>query len=267
MDAEIGVIGGSGFYSMLKKPKFTSASNAYGKPSESIALGMVSGKKAAFLSRHSKNHTIPPHKVNYRANIQALADLGTKRIIATSAVGSLKEEYKPGDMLFFDQFVNMTDGRKDTFFDEDLVVHVSAADPYCEQMRRVASAAAKRMGIRHHDKATVVVVNGPRFSTRAESKYYGNQGFDVINMTQYPESILAREKQLCYLGIGFVTDYDVGLEGRPDIKKVSTKEVNENFAKGISTIKELVAEIIKETPEKRTCACGSALENAVQTKT
>ena len=266
MRAEIGIIGGSGFYSMLKGTAFINDKNAYGSPSGSIAIGRLGSRNIAFIARHAKSHTIPPHKVNYRANIEALAELGAKRVIGTNAVGSLKEEYAPGDILFFDQFVNMTHGRADTFFDEDYVVHVSAAEPYCSQMRRVASSVAERMRIKYHESGTVVVVNGPRFSTKAESRHYARQGFDVINMTQYPEAILAREKQLCYLGIGLVTDYDAGLEGRSDIKTVSAQEVSETFSKGISTMKELVNGIIKELPEKRSCACGSSLDNAVQTK-
>ena len=266
MDAEIGVIGGSGFYSMIKKPVIMHDNNRYGEPSEGIAIGSLGNRKTAFLARHSKNHTIPPHKVNYRANIEALSSLGVKRIIATNAVGSLREDYVPGDILLFDQFVNMTNGRNDTFFDEDCVVHVSSADPYCEQLRRIGSSVAKRMGIRYHDSGTVVVVNGPRFSTKAESKYYKANGFDVINMTQYPEVILAREKQICYLGIGIVTDYDAGIEGREDVDKVTTKDIEESFAKSTASVKELVTGIIKELPEKRSCSCGSALENAVLTK-
>lgn len=266
MDAEIGVIGGSGFYSMIKKPVIMHDSNAYGEPSDSIAIGSLENRKVAFLARHSKNHTIPPHKVNYRANIEALSNLGAKRIIATNAVGSLREDYMPGDILFFDQFVNMTHGRNDTFFDEDYVVHVSSADPYCEQMRKTASSVAKSMKIRYHDSGTVVVVNGPRFSTRAESKYYSAQGFDVINMTQYPEVMLARERQICYLGIGIVTDYDAGIEGRKDIGKVNSKDVEATFANSMATVKALVAGTIRELPQKRACSCGSALENAALTK-
>jgi 5'-methylthioadenosine phosphorylase len=266
MEADMGVIGGSGFYSMVEKPSLFSDANLYGKPSESIAIGDLSGKRVAFLARHSKEHTIPPHKVNYRANIEAMNSLGVQRIIATNAVGSLREDYAPGELVLFDQFVNMTHGRHDTFFDEDYVVHVSSAEPYCSQMRSIAASTADRMGIRYHKSGTVVVVNGPRFSTKAESRHYKAQGFDVINMTQYPEAILARERRICYLGIGVITDYDAGIEGREDVKNVSGKDVEEIFSRSISTVKELVSNIIKETPENRECSCASALDHAVMTK-
>jgi 5'-methylthioadenosine phosphorylase len=264
--AEIGIIGGSGFYSLLESPRQLEGASRYGKPSAPLALGKLEGRSVAFLPRHGYKHTIPPHKVPYRANIEAMANAGVKRLIATSAVGSLSADYKPGELVFFDQFVSMTHGRADTFFDEDTVVHVSSADPYCPELRRVAIKVAKRMGVGFHDKGTVVVINGPRFSSRAESRFFSAQGFELINMTQYPEVVLARERQICYLGIGMVTDYDAGLVGKKGIKPVSIAEVNRIFGENIGKVKELIGKLLPEIPEKRNCTCGSALEGAVATQ-
>lgn len=262
MEAEIGIIGGSGFYSMLENAEKIEVETDYGRPSGTISVGEIKGRKVAFLSRHGAKHSIPPHKVPFRANIEALHKIGVKQILVTSALGSLKLDYKPGDFVFFDQFVNMTHGREETFFDRDLVMHVSAADPYCPTLRRIGIDGAKKLGLRHHEKGTVVVVNGPRFSTRAESRFFGDQGFDVINMTQYPEMMLARERCICYLGIGIVTDYDVGLSGHPDVKPVSHSQVMSVFTNNIFKAKNLFVEIIENLPKERRCTCENALEGA-----
>lgn len=261
--AEIGIIGGSGFYSLLKEYESIDLDTPYGKPSDTIAVGQLRGKTVAFLPRHGSKHTMPPHKVPYRANIEALSMLGVKRIIATAAMGSLKEEYEPGDFVLMDQFVNMTHGRQDTFYDQNVVAHVSLADPYCPVMRRMAADIMRSMNLKYHNNGTVVVVNGPRFSSRAESKFFNKQGFDVINMTQYPEAPLAREKAICYLGIGIVTDYDVGIEGRSEIKPVSNDEVMRVFAANIDTAKDVVGELVERLVPERDCICPTALEGAV----
>jgi 5'-methylthioadenosine phosphorylase len=266
MNAEIGIIGGSGFYSLLEDVEKVNVKTIYGKTSDAISIGRLAGKKVAFLPRHGNNHTIPPHKVPYRANIEALSKLGVSRIIATNAVGSLKPEYRPGDIVLFDQFVNMAGGRDDTFFDRDLVVHVSSAEPYCSQLRSIAADAAGKLRIKNHRSGTVLVINGPRFSSKAESKIFSSYGCDVINMTQYPECMLAREKQICYLGIGLITDYDAGLEGRSDIKAVSAADVMRIFAENIDKAKSLIAGTVKSIPSARSCSCHSALDGAVQTK-
>lgn len=263
MEAEIGIIGGSGFYSLLEDSEKVDVETAYGKPSDSISIGKVAGKRVAFIPRHGSKHAFPPHKVPYKANIEALYDLGVKRIIGTNAVGSLVEEYAPGDFVFFDQFVNMTHGRDDTFFHSSPVVHVSAADPYCPEMRKDAYSISHELGLKSHRDGTVVVINGPRFSSRAESRFFSSQGFHVINMTQYPEVMLAREKGICYLGIGIVTDYDAGLENRDDIKAVSAEEVGKVFAKGIGDAKRLVLDLIPRINDNRECGCAAALEGAV----
>lgn len=267
MKAEIGIVGGSGFYSLLDVYETVEIETRYGKPSDTIAIGELKGKKVAFLPRHGKKHTIPPHRVPYRANIQALSELGVKRIVATAAIGSLKENYAPGDFVLFDQFVNMTWGRPDTFYGENVVAHVGMAEPYCSDLREIASKELSAMKTRHHDKATVVVVNGPRFSTRSESRFFNSQGFEVINMTQYPEAALAREKALCYLGIGIVTDYDVGLEGKLDIKPVNAEEVNRVFGMSIGKAKALVSSIISKADAKQgRCNCSKSLDSAIVTQ-
>ena len=261
MGSRIGIIGGSGLYSLLEKDEKVDVKSDYGKPS-GVALGTMAGRNVAFIPRHGPRHTMPPHLVPYRANIDAMGKVDVKRIIATNAVGSLKESYKPGDFVLFDQFFNATSGRQDTFFEGSPVTHVGMAEPYCPEMRRVAAGAAKKLGLHLHETGTVVVINGPRYSTRAESRFFGAMGFETINMTQYPEVALARERAMCYLGIGFVTDYDVGLAGNPKVKPVSTDEVQRTFGRSIEKIKSLITMIIESLPETRSCGCSHALDGA-----
>ena len=261
--AKIGVIGGSGFYSLIEGAEERNIDTEFGNPSDMVSIAEISGKKVAFVPRHGRRHSLPPHKVPYKANIEALRKLGVERIISVAAIGSLNKHYAPGDLVIFDQYANMTSGRDDTFFHSGKAVHISQAEPYCKEMRALASASASSAGLKFHDSGSVVVINGPRFSTKAESKFYGSQGFDTINMTQYPEVTLAREREICYLGIGIVTDYDVGLEAESGIKPVSAKEVSETFAKNIDKVKKLTVEIISRLPEKRTCECAAALSSAM----
>jgi 5'-methylthioadenosine phosphorylase len=260
--AEIGVFGGSGFYKFSKTAKGISVKTPYGKPSAGITFSEVEGKRVAFMPRHGVHHEYPPQVVPYRANLYAFKSVGVSRIIAPNAVGSLRPEIGPGDLVFCDQFVNFTSGRKDTFYDGPLTTHVSTAQPYCPQMRKVAFEAAETLGLHFHRTGTVVVIQGPRFSTKAESKFFAKQGWDVINMTQYPEVVLAREKELCYLNISLVTDYDAGLEGDPTVKPVSHGEVIRVFNRNIENLRKLIAQIVKRLPRDRTCDCGSALEHA-----
>jgi 5'-methylthioadenosine phosphorylase len=260
--AEVGVFGGSGFYRFFKRATRVSVKTPYGAPSAQVALSTVEGNKIAFLPRHGVHHQCPPQAVPYRANMFAFKRLGVTRVIGSNAVGSLKPEVEPGDLVFCDQFVNFTAGRKDTFYNGPVTTHVSSADPYCPEMRRIAVEAAERLGLKFHGSGTVVVVQGPRFSTRAESALFRKQGWDVINMTQYPEVILAREMELCYLNISLVTDYDVGLEGDPSAKPVSQAEVVRVFDRNLGNLRSLVVEIMKALPEERGCGCGSALEHA-----
>ncbi len=260
--AEIGVFGGSGFYRFFKKASILKVETPYGLPSAPLTISRVAGKEVAFLPRHGIHHEFPPHMVPFRANMRAFKGLGVKRVIGPNAVGSLKPDVEPGDIVFCDQFVNFTSGRRDTFYDGPLTTHVSTADPYCPEMRKVGIEAAAKLGLKAHASGTVVVIQGPRFSTRAESRFFSGQGWDVINMTQYPEVVLARELEMCYLNIALATDYDAGLEGNPEVKPVSHEDVLRVFNKNIGRLKELVGEIVKGLPEKRSCGCGSALGNA-----
>jgi 5'-methylthioadenosine phosphorylase len=260
--AKIGIIGGSGFYSLMNQPYSVECRNKYGSTSAPLSFGKIENIDVAFLPRHGVKHTLSPHKVPFRANIEALAEAGVERVIATSAVGSLSKEYRPGDFVLFDQFVNMTHGRDDTFFDEDKVVHVSTADPYCSELRALAQETADEIGINCHSSGTVVVVNGPRFSTKAESRFFSSQSFQLINMTQYPEVALAREKALCYLGIGIVTDYDAGLQGNDDIMPVSTSEMLSVFGKSVENAKEMIRVLLSKIPDERGCSCSRALDGA-----
>ncbi len=262
MEAEIGIIGGSGLYSLLENPSETEITTKYGKPSSPVSVGEIEGRKVAFIARHGKKHTIPPHKVPYRANIEAFAQLGVTRVITTNAVGSFVKAYRPGDFVFMDQFVNMTHGREDTFYDKDEVVHISTAHPYCDALRKHAIDVAKKQNIPFHGTGTIVVVNGPRFSTKAESMLFRTMGAQVINMTQYPEVVLAREREMCYSGIGMVTDYDAGLEGENGIAPVSHAEVAMTFANNVEKVKKLIYGLIPEVPRERTCACKEALKGA-----
>lgn len=263
--AEIGIFGGSGFYSFLDNVQEFAIHTPYGAPSDRIAIGELAGRKVAFLPRHGRNHHIPPHKINYRANIWAMKEIGVTRLIGPCAAGSLKPEIKPGHFVVTDQFVNRTWGREDTFYEGPIVTHIGAAEPYCPVLRRVAIDAAHKLGIPVHEKGTVVVVQGPRFSTKAESKEFASHGWDVINMTQYPEGMLARELEICYVNIALVTDYDVGLEDDPSVEPVSHEGVIKVFNENNAKLRELLFEMIRTIPPKdepRACLCATALAAA-----
>ena len=260
--AEIGVFGGSGFYKFFEGSEVLTVPTPFGRPSGKVHLSIVEGKNVAFLPRHGVHHEYPPHMVPYRANVFAFKRLGASRIIAPNAVGSLKAEITPGDFVICDQFVNFTSGRKDTYYDGPETTHVGMAQPYCPQMRDIAVDVAKKLGLKVHPNGTVVVIQGPRFSTTAESRFFSGQGWDVINMTQYPEVVLAREQELCYLNISLATDYDAGLEGDPKVKPVSHEEVIRVFNSKMESLRQLIIEIVKEIPKKRTCDCGAALAHA-----
>jgi 5'-methylthioadenosine phosphorylase len=260
--ASIGVFGGSGFYRFLSKYEDVAVDTAYGPPSAPLKLSTIQGKKVAFLPRHGEHHEYPPHVLPYRANLAAFKELGVERVFGPCAVGSLRPELKPGDFVICDQFVNFTSGRRDTFYDGPTTTHISSADPYCPELRKIAVRAAKKLELPFHDGGTVVVIQGPRFSTRSESRFFRKQGWDVINMTQYPEVVLARELEMCYANISVVTDYDSGLEGDKDAKPVSHEAVIKIFNENIEKLRSLITEMIANTPSKRSCSCGSALANA-----
>lgn len=260
--AEIGVFGGSGFYQWLGSSETVTVDTPYGEPSASIAIAEVGGRRVAFLPRHGARHTIPPHLVNYRANLWAMHQLGVRRIVGPSAVGSLQPRLHPGDLVIADQFIDRTAGRADTYYPGPEVVHVSAADPYCPELRRLAAQVAGDQGLRFTPAGTVVVVQGPRFSTRAESRWYSRMGWDIIGMTQYPEVILARELEMCYCNLSLVTDYDAGLEGSPEIGAVRAHDVLRVLAENISRLRDLLTALVPLIPTEAGCQCQRALEGA-----
>ncbi|HEX6971669.1 MAG TPA: S-methyl-5'-thioadenosine phosphorylase [Limnochordia bacterium] len=262
--AEIGVFGGSGFYQFAAGEAVDEVwvETPYGPPSDRIALVEFAGKRVAFLPRHGKDHRIPPHRINYRANVWAMKSLGVTSLIGPSAAGSLQPHVRPGDFVVVDQFVNRTWGRADTFYDGPVTTHVSAADPYCPTLRRLAIEAARAEGIRVHERGTVVVIQGPRFSTRAESREFASHGWEVINMTQYPEGYLARELEMCYVNIALITDYDVGLADDPSVAPVSHDEVLRVFQANLERLRRLLEHLIRHIPAERTCECGDVLSRA-----
>lgn len=260
--AEIGIFGGSGFYSFLESVEYVTVETPYGHPSDRVALGEIAGRKVAFLPRHGSRHQYPPHMVNYRANVYAMKQLGVTRLIGPCASGSLQVYVKPGDFVLCDQYVDRTSGRKDTFYDGPVSTHVSAAEPYCGELRQIAARVGRDIGINIHEKGTVVVIQGPRFSTKAESRWFASQGWEVINMTQYPEAHLARELEMCYLNISLITDWDVGLEDHPEIEPVSLEEVIRTFNENNNKLKDLLFKLIPQIPKERHCTCGKALEGA-----
>lgn len=253
--ADIGIFGGSGFYSFLDNVKEVAVETPYGAPSDRIAIAEIDGKKVAFLPRHGKDHQYPPHKINYRANIWAMKSLGVKQIIGPCAAGSLQPDVKPGDFVVVDQFVNKTWDRKDTFYDGPVIRHLSAADPYCTRLRECAVQAATELKISVHSRGTVVVIQGPRFSTRAESLEYRRNGWEVINMTQYPEGWLARELGICYVNIALITDYDAGLEGNDAVRPVTHDHVLAVFESNQAKLRQLLLKIVGRLPNDPVCTC------------
>ena len=260
--AEIGVFGGSGFYRWLDDVETIQADTPYGPPSAAVALGAVGGRRVAFLPRHGARHEIPAHAVNYRANLWAMRELGVRRVIAPSAVGSLRPDLRPEDLVICDQFVDRTRGRADTYYSGPEVVHISSADPYCPELRALAARVAEQQGLRWHPTGTIVVIQGPRFSTRAESRWFSQNGWDVVGMTQYPEVVLAREQEMCYMNLSLVTDFDVGLEGRPEIGAVQAHDVIRVLEQNISRVRDLLARLIPLIPEQPACDCQQSLRAA-----
>ena len=258
--ARIGIFGGSGFYSFLDDVREVQVDTPYGDPSAPVALGEVGGETVAFLPRHGLQHQFPPHMINYRANAWALKEVGVERVIGPCAAGSLRPEVEPGHFVISDQLVDRTTGRRDTFFDGPKTTHVSYADPYCDELRGMALKTAADEGITAHDRGTVVTIQGPRFSTRAESKWFQDAGWEVINMTQYPEAYLCRELEMCYVNIALITDYDVGVPGRSEA--VSHEEVVRVFTENNDKLRRLLFTLIEKIPQDRSCSCGSALEGA-----
>jgi 5'-methylthioadenosine phosphorylase len=264
--AEIGVIGGSGFYSFLDDVTEVTVDTPYGAPSDSLFIGEVAGRRTAFLPRHGRKHHLPPHKINYRANLWALASVGARQILGPCAVGGLRAEYGPGTLLVPDQLIDRTKGRVQTYFDGEArpdgqtpnVVHVTFADPYCPVGRSAAIRTARTGGWEAVDAGTLVVVEGPRFSTRAESLWHAAQGWSVVGMTGHPEAVLARELGLCYTSLTLVTDLDAGADTG---EGVSHEEVLEVFAANVGRMRDVLFDVVAALPANsdRDCLCVNPL--------
>jgi 5'-methylthioadenosine phosphorylase len=262
LTADIGVFGGSGFYSLLDNVRQVSLDTPYGTPSDDVFLAELDGKRVAFLPRHGRHHSIPPHAINYRANLWAMKMLGVRYIISPCAAGSLQRHVEPEHFVVCDQYVDRTRNRKDTYYDGPEVYHVSSADPYCPHLRRIAIDVIKEHGITVHEQGTVVVIQGPRFSTKAESRWFTQAGWEVISMTQYPEVYLALELNMAVVNIALITDYDCGLVAEGQIEPVTTAEVYAVFLKNAARIKSVVVELIRRIPLDLDSPCHHALDHA-----
>jgi 5'-methylthioadenosine phosphorylase len=264
LKAEIGIIGGSGLYSM---PGFEAQEEAlietpFGPPSDNFVLGTLAGRTVAFLARHGRGHRLSPSELNYRANIYGMKTLGVDRIISLSAVGSLKEEHRPLDFVIPDQFFDRTRGRISTFFGDGLVAHISFADPICPELSGVLERACVAAGVNTKRGGTYLCMEGPAFSTKAESNVYRSWGMDVIGMTNLQEAKLAREAEICYVTVAMVTDYDCWHEAHD---AVTVSDIIANLMKNAENACKVVAEAVAQMPAMRTCKCGSALAHAILT--
>jgi 5'-methylthioadenosine phosphorylase len=263
--AEIGIIGGSGLYSMpgLSKTKELRIKTTFGQPSDAYVLGTLEGRKVAFLARHGRGHRILPKELNFRANIYGFKQLGVDRIVSISAVGSLKEEHKPLEFLIPDQFVDRTRHRVDTFFGNGIVAHIGFANPICPELARTVEIACKKVGVIAKRGGTYLCMEGPQFSTKAESNLYRSWGMDVIGMTNLQEAKLAREAEICYVTIAMVTDYDCW---HPHHDSVSVDQIVAVFLKNAENACNVVRETVASMPTDRSCKCGSALAHAILTE-
>jgi 5'-methylthioadenosine phosphorylase len=259
-DVEIGIIGGTGVYDpeIIDDAKEMKIYTPFGRTSSPISIGYFKNKKVAFLSRHGHQHQIPPHRIPFRANIWAFKELGVKRIISPSAVGSLKEDYKPSEFVIVDQFIDRTKSRNDTFYEGGQVCHVSTADPFCPELKEIIFKTAQEIEVPTHKGGTYVCIQGPRFSTRAESQLFRSWGVEVIGMTLYPEVVLAREAQICFVNLSMITDYDVWAE-----KPVSTEEIMKTMSLNLVNLKKVIMNTIPKIPKKRQCKCAFALNEAL----
>ena len=253
----IGVIGGSGLYEFLEDAHEVTVDTPFGRPSDVITIGTVVGRPVAFLPRHGRQHQFPPHRIPYQANMWALRSLGVRQVLAPSAVGSLKPEHGHGTLVIPDQLVDRTTGRTQTYYSEGGAVHIQFADPYCPHGRAVAVATADVAGWPALTSGTLVVIEGPRFSTRAESRWYAAQGWTIVGMTGHPEAVLARELALCYTSLSLVTDLDAGVD---EGEGVTQMEVMAVFEQNVARLRGLLMTVIENLPEKRTCPCPSALD-------
>lgn len=254
----VGIFGGSGLYQLLEGAEERRVETPFGPPSDHLWVGEMGGRQVAFMPRHGRNHSYPPHRINFRANLHAMHQVGVRRVLAPCAVGSLQRELAPGDVVIPDQFVDRTWGRSDTYWEGPEVQHISSADPYCPELSELAAAAAEREGAPVHRGGTLVVIQGPRFNTRAESRWYSSQGFGVVGMTGYPEVILARELGMCYAAVALVTDYDAGLEGSEGMSPVTHEEVLRVFAANLERVRRILSGLVSELPTSPGCACAGA---------
>jgi 5'-methylthioadenosine phosphorylase len=263
-DPKIAFIGGSGLYDIdgMENRQELTVETPFGDPSDAIVVGEINGVEAAFLPRHGRGHRFSPSEIPVKANIYALKSLGVERVVSVSAVGSLKEHIKPLDVVVPDQIIDRTRRRSDTFFGDGIVAHVGFADPFCNELRRIAFESASLEDVDCHDGGTYLVIEGPQFSTRAESAVYRSWGANVIGMTALPEAKLAREAELCYTTLAFVTDYDVWHDTE---EEVTVEMVIQNLTHNVATAQGIIRRMLAEIPDNRTCGCESALKNAVIT--
>jgi 5'-methylthioadenosine phosphorylase len=265
MQADIGIFGGSGFYNFAWTEGGAGVEEVvvetpFGAPSAPVTIADVGGRRVAFIPRHGRGHEFAPAGVPARANLWAMRALGVRQVLGPCAAGSLSPEIHPGDFVVLDQLVDRTWGRPDTYYDAGDAHHVSYADPYCPIVARHAVEAGERVGVRMHGSGTVVVIPGPRFSTRAESRSYRAQGWHVVNMTQYPEAYLARELGMHYAGIALVTDYDTGVEHDAGVPPVSQEEVFAFFESNVHRVRALLHDLVPQLPSEPTgCGCAAAL--------
>ena len=264
-EAKVGIIGGSGLYKMegMTGMEKVRISTPFGEPSDAIILGNLEGVNVAFLPRHGEGHRISPSELPAKANVYALKSLGVERIISVSAVGSLKEEIEPLDIVIPDQLIDATRGRASTFFTNGIVGHVSFAEPFCPVLSQLSFESSAKVGVKVHKGRTYLVVEGPQFSTKAESQLYCSWGVDVVGMTALPEAKLAREAEICYATVAIVTDYDCW---HPSYESVTTEMILTNLRKGIDTVKRILKLLLPSIPQKRDCACASVLKYAIATE-
>ncbi len=261
---KIGIIGGSGLYEMegLERVEEISLDTPYGRPSAPLVQGWLGGMGLVFLPRHGRGHTLMPAEINYRANIYALKQLGVERILSISAVGSMKAAIKPGDMVLVDQFIDRTSGRENTFFGGGVVAHLPFADPVCPELRQALERCCRRLQIDYHPRGTYICINGPQFSTRAESNLYRQWGVDVIGMTNLPEARLAREAQICYATLALATDYDCWKEDHDDVTVESVLNI---VRRNVENSRRIIRELVREVPATAACACSRALTDTILT--
>jgi 5'-methylthioadenosine phosphorylase len=256
--AEIGIFGGSGFYSLAEGLRTEEVQTPYGAPSGPVSLGEVAGRPVAFIPRHGPKHEIPAHRVNYRANLWAMRELGVTRVLGPCAAGSLQRHVEPGHVVVCDQLVDRTYSREQTFYDGPDPVHISFAEPYCPELRPLACEAVREAGLPVHERGTVVVIQGPRFSTKAESAWFGSAGWEVINMTQYPEAYLARELEMCYVNVSLITDHDAYLRDGDGVEPITMDEVFRMFAANLDTLRQALLRLVERVPTDRSCPCSHA---------